>query len=354
MSVGGKTLTELAELLGARLEGDGAMRIDSVSTLDGAGPGQVSFLANPKYRPLLRSTRASAVIVGEGERTPGLNLLVARDPYLAFARAVAILHPVVHPRSGVAPGAHVHARARLEEGVTVLAGASVDEGARVGAGTVLYPGVFVGREALIGENCVLHAGAVVREGCILGNRVTLQPGAVVGSDGFGYAREGSRHVKIPQVGIAVLEDDVEVGACTTIDRAALGETRIGRGTKIDNLVQVAHNVEIGEDCLLVAQVGVSGSTRVGNRVVLAGQVGVVGHVTIGEGAMVGAQSGVPSDVPPGAILSGSPAFDHKEWLRAQAALRKLPDLRHKIQELERRVQELEVLLPRQERRKGKG
>lgn len=333
-------LGDLAAQVGAELTGDPAVEVAGVATLAEAGPSQVSFLTNPKYRGQLATTRAAAVIVGAADRTEGVACLVAANPYLTFARAVALLHPQEHPRRGVEPGAHVRPGARLAEDVTVLAGATVDEGAEVGAGTVLYPGVFVGRGARVGRDCVLYPNAVVREGCVLGDRVILQPGAVVGSDGFGYARDGARQVKIPQVGVVVVEDDVEIGAGSTVDRAALGETRIGRGTKIDNLVQVGHNVQVGEDCLLVAQAGVSGSTRLGNRVVLAGQVGVVGHIHLGDGVVVGAQSGVPADLPAGAVVSGSPAFDHREWLRAQAALRRLPQLRHKVQELEKRLDEL--------------
>jgi len=336
------SLGQLAERLGAELHGDPEVMVHAVATLDRAGPGEVSFLSNPKYRGLLEATRASAVIVAPSDRLESLNCLVTANPYLAFARAVTVLHPEDRPQPGVEPGAFVHAGARLAETVTAMAGSYVGDGAEVGDGTVLYPGAFVGARARVGNECLLHANTVVREGCVLGDRVILQPGAIVGSDGYGYARDGARQVKIPQVGIVVLEDDVEVGAGSTIDRAALGETRIGRGTKIDNLVQIGHNVTVGEDCLLVAQVGVSGSTRVGNRVVLAGQVGIVGHVTIGDGAIVGAQSGVPADLPAGAIVSGSPAFPHQDWLKAQAVLRRLPKLRQQIQQLEQRVRELEA------------
>ncbi len=337
-------LGDLAARLGAELRGDPGVEVTAVAPLDRAGPGDVSFLSNPKYAPLLRQTRASAVIVGPDVDLEGPAALVTPNPYLAFARAVELLHPQEHPRRGVEEGAWVHPTARLGEGVTALAGSRVDEGAQVGDGTILYPGVYVGRGARVGRDCVLHANAVVREGCVLGDRVILQPGAVVGSDGYGYARDGHRHVKIPQVGIAVLEDDVEVGANSTIDRAALGETRIGRGTKIDNLVQIGHNVTVGEHCLLVALVGVSGSTRIGNHVVLAGQVGVAGHITVGDGAMVGAQSGVASDVEPGARLLGSPAIPSTEWMRAQSLVRRLPRLRQRIREMERRLAELEARL----------
>lgn len=337
-------LSELAEKIGAELRGDPGAEVQRVSTLDRAGPGEVTFLSNPKYRPLLASTRATAVIVGPQDAVEGPALLVTENPYLAFARAVALLHPRHRPAAGVEPGAFVHPEARLGEGVAVMAGAYVDAGAEVGDGTVLYPGVYVGRGARVGRDCTLYPNAVVREDCVLGDRVVLQPGAVVGSDGYGYARDGHRHVPIPQVGIVVLEDDVEVGANTAIDRAALGETRIGRGTKIDNLVQIGHNVRVGEDCLIVAQVGVSGSTRIGNRVVLAGQVGVAGHLSVGDGAMVGAQSGIGSDVPPGAVVSGSPAIPHGEWLRAQAVVKRLPEMRRELKALERRLAELAARL----------
>ncbi len=336
------TLERLATELGAELSGgDPGAEIGSVATLDEAAPGQLSFLANPKYRPQLATTRATAVLVAPGIPVDGPAALVVPDPYLAFARAVALLHPEPRPEPGVAPGAHVHPGARLGDGVAVLPGAVVGAGAEVGPRTVLHPISVVGDGARVGADCVLHPGAVVRERCVLGDRVILQPGAVVGSDGYGYARDGARQFKIPQVGIVVLEDDVEVGANSTIDRAALGETRIGRGTKIDNLVQIAHNVRIGEDCLVVAQVGVSGSSRVGDRVVLAGQAGVVGHIAIGNGCVVGAQSGVGRDLPDGAVVSGSPAFDHKENLRAQAALKRLPQLRQQVKDLERRLARLE-------------
>ncbi len=338
-------LDDLARRLDAELRGDPAVEVHAVASLDRAGAGDVSFVSNPKYAKLLETTRADAVIVGPDTARDDRNCLVSANPYLCYARAVALLHPEEPVGPGISQGAHVHPEARIGERAAVMAGATVERGAVVGNGTVLYPGVYLGPDAKVGRDCVLHANAVVRERCVLGDRVILQPGAVVGSDGFGYARDGSRHVKIPQVGMAVLEDDVEVGAGTTIDRAALGETRVGRGTKIDNLVMIAHNVQVGEACLLVSQVGVSGSTRIGNGVVLAGQVGLVGHITIGDGAVVGAQSGVPGDVPPRATISGSPAFDHREWLKAQAVFRRLPELRDAIRDLGKRLSLVEAGVP---------
>ncbi|MDF1555516.1 MAG: UDP-3-O-(3-hydroxymyristoyl)glucosamine N-acyltransferase [Deferrisomatales bacterium] len=335
------SLEELARALGAELAGDAAVRITGVATLEDAGPEHLSFLANRKYRGQLDTTRAGAVIVAAADRVEHRNCLVSPNPYLAFARAVALLHPDRHPDRGVEPGARVAPDAQLGEAVTVLAGAYIEEGVRVGAGTVIYPGVYLGRGVQVGEQCVLYPNAVVREDCVLGNRVVLQPGAVIGSDGFGYARDGARQVRFPQVGIVVLEDDVEVGACTTVDRAALGETRIGRGTKIDNQVQIAHNVRVGQDCTLVSQVGISGSSTLGDRVILAGQVGVVGHLTLGDGVIVGAQSGVPGDLPAGTMVSGSPAMPHQDWLKVQGVLRRLPELRSKLREMEKRLTELE-------------
>jgi UDP-3-O-[3-hydroxymyristoyl] glucosamine N-acyltransferase len=334
-------LGELSDRLGVSLAGDREIEIRGVAALDRAGPGELSFLSNPKYRHLLRTTRASAVIARLQDQAEGIATLVAANPYLAFAQAVTLLYPERHPQRGVEVGAWVHPSARLGAHVTAMAGCYVDEDVAVGEGTVIYPGVYLGRQARTGRDCLLHANSVVREGCVLGDRVILQPGCVVGSDGYGYAQDGARHVKIHQVGIVVLEDDVEVGAGTTIDRAAMGETRIGRGTKIDNLVQIAHNVQIGQDCLIIAQVGISGSTQIGDRVVLAGQVGLVGHIRLGDGVMVGAQSGVNHDLPAGTMVTGSPAIDHREWLKIQAVIRRLPQLRQKIQNLERKLKDLE-------------
>jgi UDP-3-O-[3-hydroxymyristoyl] glucosamine N-acyltransferase len=336
-------LEDLARVLGVELAGDPRVAISGAATLEDAGPQQLGFLANRKYRQQLATTRAGAVILAPGDRVEHLNCLLTPNPYLAFARAVALLHPDRHPAQGVEPGARVAASAELADGVTVLAGAYLDEGVQVGARSVIYPGVYLGRDVRVGADCVLHANAVVREGCVLGDRVILQPGAVIGSDGFGYARDGARQVRFPQVGIVVLEDEVEVGACTTVDRAALGETRIGRGTKIDNQVQIAHNVRVGQDCTLVSQVGISGSSTLGDRVILAGQVGVVGHVTLGDGVIVGAQSGVPGDLPAGAIFSGSPVIPHLEFLKMVSVQRRLPEMRSRLRELEKRMAELEGL-----------
>jgi UDP-3-O-[3-hydroxymyristoyl] glucosamine N-acyltransferase len=335
-------LRDLAPRLGCGLRGNGEVEVHRVSGIEEAGPGDLTFLANPRYSPKLGATRASAVIVAPEVDCP-LPSLLSPNPYLAYARAAALLHPAERPAPGVDPTARVDPQAVLGEGVHVGPLCVVGRGVRVGsrsvvhASVVLYPGVE------IGEDCALHSGVVVREGCRLGNRVVIQNGAVIGADGFGFAKDDhGRYQKIPQVGIVVIEDDVEVGALTAIDRAAMHETRIGRGTKIDNLVQIGHSVLVGEDTVLAGQVGIAGSSRIGSRVTLAGQVGVAGHLTIGDGAVATAQTGIPNSVEPGAMVSGYPAIENRQWLKASAAFVKLPDLKRRVRDLEERLAALEA------------
>jgi len=333
-------LAELAERLGCELRGDGGREVTGVAPIERAGPGDVTFLANPRYAAHLEASRAAAVILAPGHEAP-TACLVTPNPYLAFARAVALLRPEERPAAGVHPSAQVHPAARLGEGVHVGALAVIGEGVRVGARSVVHPHVVLYDGVEVGEDCVLHSGVQVRERCRLGSRVVVQNGAVVGSDGFGFARDGEgRYHKFPQVGIVVVEDDVEIGALTAVDRAALGETRIGRGTKLDNLVQIGHSVTIGENTVLAGQVGIAGSTRVGSGVTLAGQVGVAGHLTIGDGVIVTAQSGIPGDVEKGAVLSGTPAIANRSWLKASAVFARLPELQKRLRDLERKVESL--------------
>ena len=352
----GLLLSDLAAKIGARAA-DGAVEktLEGVAPLEQATQAQCAFYANPRYKKELLATRAGAVLVSEDDArlVPAHAVaLVAAQPYVAFAKASAMFHPPPPVVPGISPSAYVHPEAQIDPTAQIFPGVSVGPGAIVGAQTILRPGVQVGARARIGANCLLHAGAIVRERCILGDRVILQPNCVIGSDGFGFAfdlegdpeQPGPMHRKIPQAGIVRIEDDVEVGACTCIDRATLGETVIGRGAKIDNLVQIAHNVQVGPLSLLVAQSGVSGSTTLGAGVVLAGQVGVVGHLHIGDGARIGAQSGVARDVPEGATLSGTPAIDHREWLRLSASLPKLAELVREVKRLSGRVAELEAAL----------
>jgi UDP-3-O-[3-hydroxymyristoyl] glucosamine N-acyltransferase len=336
------TLRELAERVGCRLEGDGTLEVTRVAALDRAGPGDVTFLANPKYAARLPGTRASAVIADASVTSAPCAILRTDAPYLAFARAVAVLTPPVPPPPGLSPLAAIDPMATLGPEVSIGPFASVGAGARVGARTAVYPHVVIGPHATIGADCVLHAHVSVREGVTIGDRVVLQDGAVVGSDGFGFAHTADgAHVKIPQVGGVVIEDDVEIGALSAIDRPAVGETRIGAGTKIDNLVQIAHGVQLGRHVLLAAQVGIAGSTTLEDGVVMAGQSGATGHVRLGRGAVVGAKSAVTKDVPAAGHVAGVPAIEVAAWREAVVLSRRLPELRRAIAELEARLQEME-------------
>jgi UDP-3-O-[3-hydroxymyristoyl] glucosamine N-acyltransferase len=333
-------LRDLADRLGCKLRGDGAVEVHRVSGIEDSGPGDLTFVANRKYAACLSTTRASAVILAPTVETP-LPSLLSPNPYLAYARAATLLHPQARPHAGVHPTAVVDPTARL--GADVHVGALAVIGARVvlGARTVVHPSVVLYDDVEVGEDCVLHSGVQVRERCRIGHRVVVQNGAVIGGDGFGFARDqDGRYEKIPQVGIVVIEDDVEIGALAAIDRAAMSETRIGRGTKIDNLVQVGHSVVIGQDTVLAGQVGIAGSTRVGNRVTLAGQVGVAGHLTIGDGVIATAQTGIPSSVDAGHVISGYPGIENRAWLKASAVFSRLPEMQKKLRELEARLDKL--------------
>jgi UDP-3-O-[3-hydroxymyristoyl] glucosamine N-acyltransferase len=335
-------LHDIAARLGCRLEGDGTVAIHRVMGLDDAGPGDLTFFSNPKYTAALRRTRASAVILAERAEAAPCAMLRSHQPYVDFARALELFAdpwrppPGIHPLADVAPDATVAADASIGPFV------AVGPGARIGARTIVHPHVAIGRGAVLGDDCVVHARVSIREHVTIGHRCILQDGAVVGSDGYGFARtpEGA-HYKIPQHGAVVVEDDVEIGANTAIDRPAVGETRIGAGTKIDNLVQVAHGVKIGRHCLLAGQVGIAGSTTLGDHVVLAGQVGVAGHLTIGDRVIATAQTGIPNSVEAGQLVSGYPAIENRDWLKASAVFRKLPELRRALADIERRIVELE-------------
>ncbi|HYP53478.1 MAG TPA: UDP-3-O-(3-hydroxymyristoyl)glucosamine N-acyltransferase [Pyrinomonadaceae bacterium] len=342
-------LSELAALTGARLDTDGAadLEIKGAAGLDDAEPGHVTFLSNPRYTPRVRTTRASAVYLSEGvEAREGLAVLRARDPYLAYTRALRVFHPEPAFESFVHPSAVIEETARLGEGVFVGACAYVGRRVELGAGVVVHPNVTIYEGARVGAGSVLHAGVCVRENCVVGERVRIHNNSVVGADGFGYAKdEQGRWLKIPQTGGVVIEDDVEIGAGTTIDRASVGETRIRRGAKIDNLVQIGHSCTVGEDALLCAQVGLAGSSHVGRRVVLAGQAGVAGHLTIGDDAVLTAKSATSHNVPPGKVLSGIPAFDNREWLRSTAGFRRLGEMQRALRTLEERLRQLEQRRP---------
>lgn len=336
-------LRDIAEHLGdVTLDGDPATEIRGVAGLREAGPGQLSFLANPRYAKDLAATGAAAVIVpGDAERPrSGAALLRTGRPYLAFARALTLLVEPRHMEPGVHPGAQVHPAAELGEGVAVLSGAYVGAGAHIGSGSVLFPGTVVLEDCRIGRDCRLYPGVVLHAECVLGDRVILHANVTIGADGYGFAQDGERHVKIPQVGNVVIEDDVEVGACTCIDRAAMGSTVIGRGTKIDDLVMVGHGSKVGEHSLIVAQSGMAGSAVLERRVTLGARAGVLGHLTVGEGSVVFSRTHVTKSVPPGSYVSGNPARPHAEQLRQEALLRRLERLVQRVAKLEQRVAEL--------------
>ncbi len=340
------TLDEVAKLVGGRVVGDGSIVLSGVAGIKEAGPGQLTFLSNPKYERYLAETAASAVLVSDEQSSAaesnGKPLLVVENAYGAFARAMEIFAdaaPTVAP--GVHPSAVVDDTAKLGADAAVGANVVIMDDAVLGDRVIVHPGAYLGRGVVVGADTVIHPNTTVREACRIGERVIVHSGTVIGSDGFGFAREGDVCRKVPQVGIVVVEDDVEIGSNVCIDRATIGTTRIGRGTKIDNLVQIAHNVVIGEGALVVAQVGISGSTEVGNNVVLGGQAGVVGHIRIGDGVMVGAQSGVTRSIAAGERVSGYPARKHSVAKRLLACLNQLPSLYGKVKELERRLRKVE-------------
>jgi UDP-3-O-[3-hydroxymyristoyl] glucosamine N-acyltransferase len=343
-------LRELAERLECRLEGDGELDVTRVSGIQEAQPGDVTFLANPKYEKALASTNASAVILKEDAPAARCAMLRARDPYLAFARAVGLFAPVSLPAPGVHTMAAIAADAQLGSGVSVGPFVAIGEGARIGDRTVIYPNVTIGAGACIGSDCTIHSNVSVRERCVVGNRVILQNGVVIGGDGYGFVRRGDgTHEKIPQVAEVVIEDDVELGANTTIDRPAVGETRVKAGAKIDNLVQIAHGVTVGRNVLMAAQVGIAGSTDIEDDVVFGGQVGVGGHLTIGRGAIAVGQSGITNSLDAGAFVAGYPAIDSREWRKASVLFRRLPEMKRRIEQLEARVAELTRALSQPER-----
>ena len=335
------TLGALAAALGATLDGDPAQVVTGVAPLDAAGPGDVSFLTDARYRKVARTSRAGALVAGTDIEPLGPAMLRVAHPQRALVHLLGLFHPPPPAAPGVHASAVVAADARIDATAAIGALAVVAAGAVIAAGTRVYPLAYVGAGAHVGEESVIHPGVVVGDGVRLGRRVVVHAGAVIGSDGFGYVFADGAHRKIPQVGTVVIEDDVEIGANATIDRATLGVTIVRRGTKIDNLVQIGHNVEVGEHSILVAQVGISGSSRLGHGVVLGGQVGVADHVTIGDGVMGGAQSGLHEDVEPGARLLGSPAHPIMHAKRIILTQAQLPDLARKVRDLERRLSRLE-------------
>jgi UDP-3-O-[3-hydroxymyristoyl] glucosamine N-acyltransferase len=339
------TLGEIASLIGCPPPADPQRRVTGLAALAEAGPEELAFITSEAFAPQFAGTLAAGVIVKKKLRLPPAPAtsvaLVVDDPDLAVAKVLGLFAPPVpRPPGGVDPAARVAKSATLGAGAAVGPHVFVGERARVGARTVLHPGVYVGDDVVVGEDCQLFPNVVVRERVTLGDRVVIHAGSVLGTDGFGYRWDGTKHAKVPQIGSIVVEDDVEIGSCVCVDRAKFGTTRIGRGTKIDNLVQIAHNVQIGPHCIIVAHAGLAGTAKLGAGVVLGGQVAVRDHVTIGDGAMVAATSAVAEDVPPKAVVSGTPALPHRQSLREQAALRRLPDLVVQVRKLQEEIEAL--------------
>jgi UDP-3-O-[3-hydroxymyristoyl] glucosamine N-acyltransferase len=337
-------LSELARQTGATVEpADTAdVEITGAAGLDEAGAGHVTFLSNPRYTTRVQTTRASAIYLAEGvDAGREIAILRARDPYLAYTRALRLFHPERKVAPFVHPSAVIDASARVDASAHVGACVVVGKDAVIGAGVMIHPNVTIYDGVEVGEGSVIHSGVALREGTLVGARVRIHNNTVVGSDGFGYAKdEEGRWLKIPQAGRVVIEDDVEIGAGTTIDCASVGETRIARGAKLDNLVQIGHSCTVGEDALVCAQVGLAGSSHVGRRVILAGQAGVAGHLTVGDDAVITAKSATSHNVPAGKIISGIPAFDNRDWLRSTAAFRRLGELARTVRKLEEKVKSL--------------
>ncbi|MFT3706434.1 MAG: UDP-3-O-(3-hydroxymyristoyl)glucosamine N-acyltransferase [Archangium sp.] len=339
-----KTAAELAALVGGKLEGDGAVRVVGVSGLEQATAEHLSFYGNQKYKQQLAETKASVVLVPDEAPARGNKTFIhVPNPHLAFARVARVFHPAKTWAPGRSAKATVAADAQVDASATVMDFVTVSAGAIIGARAVLHPGVFIGEGARVGADTVLHANVALMDRCSIGARGLVHANAVIGADGFGFALDLSvpEHVKIPQAGVVRIEDDVEIGACSCIDRATTGETVIGRGTKIDNLVQVGHNSTVGPLSILCAQVGLSGTSELGQGVVLAGQVGVAGHLRIGDLAKVGAQAGVMTDVEDNAVVLGSPSMPSRDYMRSVAGFMKLPELMKELRDVKKRLEQLE-------------
>jgi len=335
-------LSEISERLGCVLDGDGQVEITGVNALDYAGKSELTFLSNRKYTPLVKTTKAGAILLtGDFEAVP-LPSLRCDNPYLMFAKALELFYQPPRPAPGVHPTAVVAPSARIGPNASIGPYSVIGEDAEIGSNAVVHSHVVIYCGAKIGDDFLAHSHAVVREFCRIGNRVTLQNGVIIGADGFGFAKQSDgSHYKIVQSGIAVIEDDVEIQAQSAVDRATVGETRVKRGSKLDNMVQIGHASVVGEQAILCAQVGVGGSSHLGQNVLLAGQVGVAGHLTIGDNAIATAQSGIPNDVPANTIVSGYPAIENRLWLRCAAVFNKLPELSRTVRELKAALAKLE-------------
>ena len=337
------SLQHIADLVAGELDGDGAKRVSGVAPFEAAGPDAVTFAAGSKYLKHIAEISAGAVIVPRSTAAvAGINLIRVDNPQLAFNAVVNLFHPAIVPAPGVDPRAVIGADVALPPDVSVGPFASIGDETAIGSRSVIRHGVFIGRAVTIGDDAVIHPNVTIMDGCRIGNRVTIHPGSVIGSDGFGFVPDGGRYHKIPQIGIVQIDDDVEIGAANTIDRATFGRTWIQRGVKTDNLVHIAHNVVIGEDSVIVAQVGIAGSTKIGHHAILAGQAGISGHLTIGNHVTVGPMTGVGKPIADGQVVSsGSPAMPHRTWLRVQREIPTLPEMKRRLADLEKKIADLE-------------
>lgn len=336
------TLGEIARRLEGELtEGHEDLRVSAVAGLKDAAPGDISFLAHRRYLKELETTRASAVVLPGDIQFDRLPSIKVENPYYAFAQLLHIFHDLPFQPRGVDERAVIGRDVRIGRDVTIYPYVYLEDGVSVGDRVTIYPWTFIGEGSGIGDGSIIYPGVTIREGCQIGCRVIIHGGAVIGSDGFGFVTHQGVHHKIPQVGGVIIEDDVEIGANTTIDRGTVGNTIVRRGTKIDNLVQIAHNVTVGEDCIFAAQVGIAGSTQIGRYVTLAGQAGVTGHIHVGDRVTVAGKGGVTKDAKDGQTLSGMPAIPHREWLRAMAVFKDLPELRRRLAELTEKIERIE-------------
>lgn len=337
---------QIAALIKGNIEGDASVTVTSFGKIEEAGAGQLTFLANPKYEEFLYSTSASLIIIGEGlelKQPVTTTLIRVADPYSAFASLLEFYQQMMNKQlAGIQQPSHIDPSAQVGNNVFIGAFAYIGKNVTIGDDSKIYPGVFIGDNITIGSNSTIHPGVKIYHDCTVGNNVVIHAGAVLGGDGFGFAPQADGSFKkVPQIGNVVIEDDVEIGANTTIDRATIGSTLIKKGAKLDNLIQIAHNVEVGKSSVIAAQAGISGSTRLGNGVMIGGQAGIVGHISLADGTKINAQSGVSKSVKvPNSALTGSPAYDYTAMLRSQAVFRNLPDLEKKIQELEKQLAEL--------------
>ncbi len=335
------TLYEIAEYLGGELHGPDDLEISGPAKIENAETGHITFIANPKYKQYLSSTKASAVIVDDKIKDVEMPHIVVKDAYMGFLMLLKLYSPPQHEYiKGISGDAYIDKSAKISSSSRIASMVYIGPNVKIGENSIIYPGVVLLRDVTVGNDSVLYPNVSVREECVIGDRVILHNGCVIGSDGFGFAPDGEKYKKIPQLGRVVVEDDVEIGANTTIDRATMGDTLILKGSKIDNLVQIAHNVTIGENSIVAAQTGISGSTHVGSHVTIAGQVGIVGHIKIGDNAMIAAKSGISKDVPAKAVYFGIPALPIMQQKRIDVSLKHLPDMIKKIHQLENEIIQL--------------